>query len=67
MHNVKSIVVTKAGVASKLRVKELQLNGGKKNRLKGKRLFSPYIVVYKSTVNMKGMNVIPDRPVPINR
>ena len=37
--------------------------------LKGKRLFSPRIVVHKSIINMKGMNVISDRlrPVPINR
>jgi hypothetical protein len=37
--------------------------------LKGKRLFSPHIVVHKSIVNMKGMNVISHRlrPVPINR
>jgi hypothetical protein len=61
--------VTKAGDASKLRAKELWLNGGKRNRLKGKRLFSPHIVVYKPIVNIKGMNVISDRlrPVPINR
>ena len=37
--------------------------------LKGKRLFSPHIVVHKSIVNMKGMNVISHKlcPVPINR
>jgi hypothetical protein len=37
--------------------------------LKGKRLFSPCIVVHKSIINMKGVNVISDRlrPVPINR
>jgi hypothetical protein len=37
--------------------------------LKGKSLFSPHIVVHKSIVNMKGMNVISHRlcPVPINR
>jgi hypothetical protein len=37
--------------------------------LKGKRLSSPHWVVYKSIVNMKGMNVISHRlrPVPINR
>jgi hypothetical protein len=41
----------------------------KRNRLKGKRLFSPHIVVRKSMVNMKGMNVISDRLrlVPTNR
>jgi hypothetical protein len=37
--------------------------------LKGKRLFSPQIVVHKSIVNMKGMNVISHRlcSVLINR
>jgi hypothetical protein len=37
--------------------------------LKGKRLFSPCIVVHKSIVNMKDMNLISDRlrHVPINR
>jgi hypothetical protein len=37
--------------------------------LKGKRLSSPHWVVYKSIVNMKGMNVISHRPrpMPINR
>jgi hypothetical protein len=37
--------------------------------LKGKRIFSPHIVVHNSIVNMKGMNVIFHRlrPVPINR
>jgi hypothetical protein len=37
--------------------------------LKGKRLFNPRIVVHKSIVNMKGMNLISDRlrHVPINR
>jgi hypothetical protein len=37
MHNVESMVVTKAGVALKLRAKELRLNGGKRNRLKGEK------------------------------
>jgi hypothetical protein len=35
IYNVKSMVVTKAGVAPKLRARELRLNGGKRNRLKG--------------------------------
>jgi hypothetical protein len=35
IYNVKSMVVTKAGVALKLRARELRLNGGKRNRLKG--------------------------------
>ena len=37
IYNVKSMVVTKAGVALKLRAKELRLNGGKRNRLKGEK------------------------------
>jgi hypothetical protein len=37
MHDVKSMIVTKAGDAPKLRAKELRLNGGKKNRLKGEK------------------------------
>jgi hypothetical protein len=37
--------------------------------LKGKRLFSPHRFVYKSIINVKGMDVISHRlcPVPINR
>jgi hypothetical protein len=34
MNDVKSIIVTKVGVVSKLRAGELRLNGGKRNRLK---------------------------------
>jgi hypothetical protein len=37
IHNVKSMVVTKVGVAPKLRAWELRLNGGKRNRLKGEK------------------------------
>jgi hypothetical protein len=37
MYNVKSMIVTKVGVAPKLRTGELQLNGGKRNRLKGEK------------------------------
>jgi hypothetical protein len=37
IYNVKSMVVTKAGVAPKLRARELWLNGGKRNRLKGEK------------------------------
>jgi hypothetical protein len=42
---------------------------GKGTDLKGKRLSSPYKFVYRSIVNIKGMNVISYRlrPVPINR
>ena len=69
IYNVKSMVVTKAGIAPKLRARELRLSGGKRNRPKGKRLFSPRWIVLKSIVNIKGMNVILHRlrPVPINR
>jgi hypothetical protein len=37
IHNVKNMVLTKAGVAPKLRVKELRLSGGKRNRPKGEK------------------------------
>jgi hypothetical protein len=34
MYNVKSMIVTKVGVALKLRARELRLNSEKRNRLK---------------------------------
>jgi hypothetical protein len=37
IHDVKSMVVTKAGVAPKLRARELRLNDEKRNRLKGEK------------------------------
>jgi hypothetical protein len=37
IHDVKSMVETKADVAPKLRARELRLNGGKRNRLKENR------------------------------
>jgi hypothetical protein len=37
MHDVKNMIVTKVEVAPKLRAGELWLNGGKRNRLKGKK------------------------------
>jgi hypothetical protein len=37
IHDVKSMVKTKVDVAPKLRARELQLNGGKRNRLKGEK------------------------------
>jgi hypothetical protein len=37
IYNVKSMVVTKVGVAPKLRIRDLWLNGGKRNRLKGEK------------------------------
>jgi hypothetical protein len=37
IHDMKSIVVTKADVAPKLRARERWLNGGKRNRLKGEK------------------------------
>jgi hypothetical protein len=69
IYDVTSMIVMKAGVAPKLRARELRLNSGKMNRLKGERLSSPHGVVHKSIVNIKGMNVISHRlrSVPINR
>jgi hypothetical protein len=37
IHDVKSMVETKANVAPKLRARELRPNGGKRNRLKGEK------------------------------
>jgi hypothetical protein len=37
IHDVKTMVVTKADVAPKLRARELRLDGGKRNRLKGEK------------------------------
>jgi hypothetical protein len=37
IHNVKNMVVTKAGVAPKLHARELRLSGGKRNRPKGEK------------------------------
>jgi hypothetical protein len=37
VHDVKSMVETKVDVAPKLRARELRLNGGKRNRLKGEK------------------------------
>jgi hypothetical protein len=37
IHDMKSMVVTKADVAPKLRARELWLNSGKRNRLKGEK------------------------------
>jgi hypothetical protein len=37
IHDVKSMVEMKADVAPKLRARELRINGGKRNRLKGER------------------------------
>jgi hypothetical protein len=37
IYDVKSMVMTKADVAPKLRARELRLNGGKRNRLKGEK------------------------------
>jgi hypothetical protein len=69
IHDEKSMIVTKVVVAPKLRARELRLIRGKRNRLKGERLFSPHRFIYKSIINLRGMNVISHRlrPVPINR
>jgi hypothetical protein len=63
------MIVTKVAVAPKLCARELRLNRGKRNRLKGKRLSSPHRFFYKSIVNVKGMAVISHMlcPVPIHR
>jgi hypothetical protein len=55
--------------APKLCARELRLIAEKGTDLKGKRLSSPHRFVYKSIVNIKGMNVISHRlrHVPINR
>jgi hypothetical protein len=37
IHDVKSMVETKADVAPKLRARELRFSGGKRNRLKGEK------------------------------
>jgi hypothetical protein len=37
IHDVKSMAETKADVALKLHARELRLNGGKRNRLKGEK------------------------------
>jgi hypothetical protein len=37
IHDVKSMVETKTDVAPKLRARELRLNGGKRNQLKGEK------------------------------
>jgi hypothetical protein len=37
MYNVKSMIMTKVGVAPKLRAGEFRLNGGKRNWLKGEK------------------------------
>jgi hypothetical protein len=37
IHDEKIMIVTKVDVASKLRARELRLNGGKRNRLKGEK------------------------------
>jgi hypothetical protein len=37
IHDMKSMVVTKADVSPKLRARELRLNDGKRNRLKGEK------------------------------
>jgi hypothetical protein len=37
IHNVKNMVVTKAGVAPKLHARELRLSGGKRNQPKGEK------------------------------
>jgi hypothetical protein len=37
IHDVRSMVEMKADVAPKLHIRELRINGGKRNRLKGEK------------------------------
>jgi hypothetical protein len=37
IYDVRSMMLTKVGVAPKLRTRELRLNNGKRNRLKGEK------------------------------
>jgi hypothetical protein len=37
IHDEKSVIVTKVAIALKLRARELRLNRGKRNRLKGEK------------------------------
>jgi hypothetical protein len=64
------MIVTKVAVASKLCTRELRLNRGKRNRLKGGKCYPVLIdFFHKPIVNLKGMTEISHRlcPVPINR
>jgi hypothetical protein len=38
IHDEKSMIMTKVGIAPKLRAGELRLNGGKRNQLKGEKV-----------------------------
>jgi hypothetical protein len=69
IYDVISVTETKTDTAPKLHARELERNGGKRNRLKEERLSSPHWVVHKSIENIKGMNVNLHRlrSVPINR
>jgi hypothetical protein len=69
IYDEKSMIVMKVVVALKLRARKLRLNRRERNLLKGERLSSPHRFIYKSIINVKGMNVISHRlrPVPINR
>jgi hypothetical protein len=69
IHEDKSMIVTKVAVALKRAQGSFGSLVGKGTDLKGKRLFSPHKFVYKSIINVKGMDVISHglRPVPINR
>jgi hypothetical protein len=48
MYDVKSMIVTKVGVAPKLHAGEFRLNGGKRNRLKGEKGYLVLIELYIS-------------------
>jgi hypothetical protein len=44
IRNVKSMIATKADAAPKLHVRELRLNGGKRNRPKGEKAIQSSLV-----------------------
>ena len=54
MYDVKSMIVTKVGVAPKLRAGELRLNGGKRNQLKGEKAIQTSIDYNRIIIKCKG-------------
>ena len=69
IHDEKSMIVTKVAATPKLCARELRLNYGKRNRLKGEKGYLVLRFFYKSIVNVKGITIISHRlwHVPINR
>jgi hypothetical protein len=72
---MKLYIIRRAGTERRLNQRPSCVQGSfgsiaeKGTHLMRKRLFSPWQIVLKSILNMKGMNVILHRlrPVPINR